>query len=100
MIRMALISIVYRLSNRRVVSSRLEKPNQRRSLSPRRLLLFSAASFFDVTRDGSAIYRCSAAAGGPHYYESGISCGSCYAILGVLSFLRISNPSPRFIFGE
>ncbi|GBN41865.1 hypothetical protein AVEN_73996-1 [Araneus ventricosus] len=32
---------------------------------PRRLSLFSAASFSDVTRDGSAIYRYSAAAGGP-----------------------------------
>ncbi|GBN43689.1 hypothetical protein AVEN_213731-1, partial [Araneus ventricosus] len=64
---MALISIVYRLSNRRVVSSRvfgLEQPNQPHS-SRLVVFLFSAASFSDVTRDGSAIYRYSAAAGGP-----------------------------------
>ncbi|GBM11704.1 hypothetical protein AVEN_75657-1 [Araneus ventricosus] len=29
-------------------------------------LLFSTASFSDVTGDGSAVYRYSAAAGGPH----------------------------------
>ncbi|GBM72879.1 hypothetical protein AVEN_75806-1 [Araneus ventricosus] len=66
---MALISIVYRLSNRRVVSSRvLVLRNQTHVVhtASSSSLLFSAASFSDVTRDGSAIYRYSAAAGGPH----------------------------------
>ncbi|GBM22471.1 hypothetical protein AVEN_183916-1 [Araneus ventricosus] len=55
---MALISIVYRLSNRRVVSSRvsvLRNQNQRLSSSLVVFSLFSAAPFSDVTHDGSAI---------------------------------------------
>ncbi|GBM58492.1 hypothetical protein AVEN_43309-1 [Araneus ventricosus] len=55
---MALISIVYRLSNRRVVSSRvfgLEEPNQRLSSRLVVFSLFSTASSSDLTHDGSAI---------------------------------------------
>ncbi|GBN03206.1 hypothetical protein AVEN_109377-1, partial [Araneus ventricosus] len=54
------------------VSSRVLVLRNQTNVVPSRLVvfsLFSAASFSDVTRDGSAIYRYSAEAGGPQYYS-------------------------------